>query len=97
MDNSSVIRKKRGLGLDENEQEEELFPARKRRKVVDSGTQITPKKEMASLDVDLEDSPFTKTLIMKAQEMEKTLGMTREAIELRRRSRNLLNGFRMST
>ena len=83
--------------MDEDEQEEELLPARKRRKVVDSETQITPKKEMASLDVNLEDSPFTKTLIMKAQETEKTLGMTREAIELRRRSRNLLNEFRMPT
>ena len=71
--------------MDEDEQEESL-PARKRRKVMDSETQTTSKKEMTSLNVDLKDSPFTEKLVMKAQETKKILSMTTEAIELRRRS-----------
>jgi len=80
VDNSRVIGEKQGLSMDENEQEEESLPARKRRKIMDSETQTIPKKEMTSLDVDLEDSPFTKRLIMKVREGEKILSMTREAI-----------------
>jgi len=95
-DNSRINRDKRGLSMDEDEEGEEPMPARKRRKVIDSATQTTPKKEFSLLDISLEDSPLTKQLIEKAREGEATLRKTKEVIEIRRQSRNLLNELRMS-
>jgi hypothetical protein len=48
----------------------------KRRKVVDSATQVTPKKESAILDIKIEDFSITKSLIRKAK----------DAVESRRQS-----------
>ena len=82
--------------MDEDEEGEEPVPTRKRRKVIDSETQTTPKKEFSLLDISMEDSPLTKQLIQKAWEGEVTLRKTKEVIEIRRRSRNLLNELRTS-
>jgi len=76
--------------LEENESPEN---ARKRRKLVDSETQVTPKKKSAILDVRVEDSPITKALIQGAEMM---VRKTKEAVEIRRQSRNLINELRGS-
>ena len=76
---------KRALGLDENEEEEDDLPIPKRRKVIDAQTQTSLKK-LATLEVKADDSPVTKKLIEEVRRMS-------EAVELRRRSRNLLNEF----
>jgi hypothetical protein len=67
----------------------------KRRKVVDSGTQTTPKKESSSLDIDVEDTPLTKKWTEKIREAEAELKKAKEFVEIRRRSRNLLNELKM--
>jgi hypothetical protein len=86
-------------GEDEQEGEDEAGSpayARKKRKLMDSETQTTPKKQLSLLDINTEDSPMTKVLIEKAWKVEMELRKTKEAIELRRRSRNLLNELRIS-
>ena len=92
-----VIGEKRDLSTDEDEQKEDRLPTRKRRKLVDAETQMTPKKESALLDVGMDDTPVTKNLIEKMQEAERMMRLAREAIETRKRSRNLLNELGMST
>ena|SRR5437762_10769839 len=96
-DRPRVIGEKRDLSTDEDERKEDRLPARKRRKVVDAETQMTPKKESALLDVGMDDTPVTKNLIEKMQEAERMMRLAREAIETRKRSRNLLNELGMST
>lgn len=51
---------------DQGEEDDSPVSARKRRKVVDAQTQITPKKEtVAFLDIGVDDSPVTKRLITR--------------------------------
>ena len=98
MNDSRVIsREKRESSMDEDGQREESLPARKRRKVVDSATQTIPKKTSMSLNIAVEDSPLTKMLKRKIQEAEKMLRLRREALETRKRSRDLFNELGMST
>jgi len=61
---------------------------------MDSETQTTPKKKVTSLDINVKDSPLTKKLIEKVQKVEMMLRMTRKAIKIKKRSRNLFNKFR---
>lgn len=75
---------------DENGQKENHSPASKRPKVVNAGTQMIPKKESVLLDVGVDYSPMTKSLIQKIQGGERINRLAREAIETRRRSKEFV-------
>ena len=75
---------------------EDRLPARKRRKIVDTETQTTPKKESVLLNVGMDNSPMTKNLMQEMREGERTMRLAREVIKTRR-SKNLLNELEMLT
>lgn len=96
------IDKRRLSGNDERGRESES--ARKRRKVMDSETQATPKKttpkkatlgESHSLDIEMEDSPLTKRWVEKAREAETMLKKAKMFVTLRRQSRSMLKELGM--
>lgn len=98
MNNLRIIGEKRGPSMDEDDgQGEETASARKRQKIMDSATQTTPKKTSISLNIAVEDSPLTKILKQKIQKAEKMLRLRREALETRKRSRDLFNELGIST
>lgn len=78
-------------GEDESgEEDESTERAGKRRKIMDPGRPTTPKDRLRSLNLNVEESPTTKALKVKARDII-------DAIESRRRGSDLLKEFETLT